>query len=140
MRLKKHFNSRIAPPIGATDDSNEKQENGDPEAEPLPEKGKTVEGKYYYSEAEKQRFKDDPEYFLAYRKKVEGTVNQMFEMFINGSETSNKAREAMTAEMHRRIGPGHEELKKMLVPSWPPGCRRITPGPGYLEALVEASQ
>jgi len=24
-----------------------------------------------------------------------------------------------------------------MVPSYPPGCRRLTPGPGYLEALVE---
>lgn len=24
-----------------------------------------------------------------------------------------------------------------LKPSYPPGCRRLTPGPGYLEALVE---
>lgn len=36
-----------------------------------------------------------------------------------------------------------EKLKKKpwiyesLRPSYPPGCRRLTPGPGYLEALVE---
>lgn len=42
----------------------------------------------------------------------------------------------MLQEMHRRIGPGHEELKEKLIPSWPPGCRRITPGDRYLEALV----
>ncbi|KIX04808.1 uncharacterized protein Z518_05679 [Rhinocladiella mackenziei CBS 650.93] len=35
------------------------------------------------------------------------------------------------------IGPGHEELKKRLIPLWPPGCRRITPGEGYLEALIQ---
>ncbi len=42
--------------------------------------------------------------------------------------------------MYRRIGPGHEELKEKLIPSWPPGCRRITPGDGYLEALVQPSK
>ena len=39
--------------------------------------------------------------------------------------------------MHRRIGEGHEELKKHMIPKWAPGCRRITPGDGYLEALVQ---
>lgn len=29
------------------------------------------------------------------------------------------------------------EIYRNLIPSWLPGCRRLTPGPGYLEALVE---
>jgi cation diffusion facilitator CzcD-associated flavoprotein CzcO len=43
----------------------------------------------------------------------------------------------MRAEMYRRLGPGHDELKERLIPKWPPGCRRLTPGDGYLEALVK---
>ena len=35
------------------------------------------------------------------------------------------------------MGEGHEELKKFIVPTWPPGCRRLSPGDGYLEALVQ---
>jgi len=35
------------------------------------------------------------------------------------------------------MGPGHEELKKFIIPTWAPGCRRISPGDGYLEALVQ---
>jgi len=83
-----------------------------------------VNGKYYFSEQEKQRFRDDPEYFLAYRKKLEATINKMFDMYIDGSETSLKAKETMKAEMLRRIGLGHEELKDKLIPSWPPGCKQ----------------
>lgn len=30
---------------------------------------------------------------------------------------------------------GDEELCKALIPTYPLGCRRMTPGPGYLEAL-----
>jgi hypothetical protein len=30
-----------------------------------------------------------------------------------------------------------EGLYEMLEPNWSPGCRRLTPGPGFLEALVE---
>lgn len=29
------------------------------------------------------------------------------------------------------------ELCKMLIPDWEVGCRRITPGPGYLESLTK---
>lgn len=29
------------------------------------------------------------------------------------------------------------ELADKMIPSWPVGCRRLTPGVGYLEALVE---
>lgn len=29
------------------------------------------------------------------------------------------------------------EIYNSLRPNFPPGCRRLTPGPGYLEALLE---
>jgi cation diffusion facilitator CzcD-associated flavoprotein CzcO len=29
------------------------------------------------------------------------------------------------------------EIYDAMVPTWLPGCRRLTPGPSYLEALVE---
>jgi hypothetical protein len=35
------------------------------------------------------------------------------------------------------MGPGHEKLKSFIIPKWAPGCRRISPGDGYLEALVQ---
>lgn len=58
-------------------------------------------------------------------------------MYKQGSELSDTFRTIITDEMHRRLGPGHEELKKFIVPKWSPGCRRISPGDGYLEALVK---
>lgn len=92
---------------------------------------------YFYTEEEKKRFAEDPEHFLLYRRSLEGSVNALFDMFIRGSDVSKAAQATMKEEMERRIGPGHEELKQRLIPSWPPGCRRITPGDGYLEALVQ---
>jgi cation diffusion facilitator CzcD-associated flavoprotein CzcO len=58
-------------------------------------------------------------------------------MYTQNSAMSNKFREVITAEMNRRMGPGHDELKKFIIPKWSPGCRRISPGDGYLEALVQ---
>ncbi|OCK82817.1 cyclohexanone monooxygenase [Lepidopterella palustris CBS 459.81] len=92
---------------------------------------------YYFTEAEKRRFREDPEYHLQYRKGLEQEVNSVFSVFIAGSDYSKGAEEAMRAEMIRRIGPGHEDLAERLIPTWPPGCRRITPGDGYLEALIQ---
>jgi len=101
---------------------------------------KPPNAQYYFSEEEKRKFRDDPEFHLQYRKKLESAVNNLFEMFLKDSETSQDAEKAMRAEMNRRIGEGHEDLKEKLIPSWPPGCRRITPGDGYLEALVQPSK
>jgi hypothetical protein len=50
---------------------------------------------------------------------------------------SNQFREVIRTEMNRRIGPGNEKLKEFIIPKWSPGCRRISPGDGYLEALVK---
>ncbi|KAJ5629463.1 sterigmatocystin biosynthesis monooxygenase stcW [Penicillium herquei] len=92
---------------------------------------------YEFTEAEKQRFRDDPEYHLQFRKRIEAEINGLFGMYKQGSEMSNQMREIFTKEMHRRMGPGHEELKKFIIPKWAPGCRRISPGDGFLEALVQ---
>lgn len=35
------------------------------------------------------------------------------------------------------MGPGHQDLKDFIIPKWAPGCRRLSPGDGYLEALVQ---
>lgn len=29
------------------------------------------------------------------------------------------------------------EVYESMIPRYPPGCRRLTPGPGYLEAVVQ---
>lgn len=126
----------ISPPVGGADLEAEKAKHAS-QSDREPQHQEAGNAQYWYTDEDKQRFKDDPEYHLLYRKKLESAVNNLFDMFITDSDTSRGAEEMMRAEMERRIGPGHDELKKKLIPSWPPGCRRITPGDGYLEALVQ---
>jgi cation diffusion facilitator CzcD-associated flavoprotein CzcO len=95
------------------------------------------ERQYTFTEADKEKFANGPEYLLLFRKKIEAEINSLFGMYQQGSEMSNQFREVIRAEMHRRIGPGNEKLKEFIIPKWSPGCRRISPGDGYLEALVE---
>ncbi|KAF2748392.1 FAD/NAD(P)-binding domain-containing protein [Sporormia fimetaria CBS 119925] len=118
----------ISPPFGAGALTNDLQ------------KGEDVnpgQRQYNFSETDIKKFKEDPEYHLDFRKRIEAEINSLFGMYQQGSELSNQFREVITAEMHRRMGPGHEKLKEFIIPKWSPGCRRISPGDGYLEAIVK---
>ncbi|KAK1088477.1 hypothetical protein LTR48_001548 [Friedmanniomyces endolithicus] len=93
-------------------------------------------GKHQYTEKEKQRFRDDPEYHLEYRKKVEGSIVGGWDMFNRGTDLNIQVRELMQNQMRDRLG-NREDLKERIIPTWSPGCRRLTPGEGYLEALIK---
>lgn len=47
-----------------------------------------------------------------------------------------RAQEEFVKNMKRRLA-NKPELIDDLIPSFPPACRRLTPGPGYLEALTD---
>lgn len=91
-----------------------------------------------HSEEEKQRFAEDPLVYQAYRKKIEAGLNQSQLVTFRGTEIQKQFWKLCQDSMK-------EKLKKKphvydaLCPAeeYPPGCRRITPGPGFLEALVE---
>ncbi|KAI7182438.1 hypothetical protein KC363_g8772 [Hortaea werneckii] len=91
---------------------------------------------YYYKPHEIKKMAEDPEYLLMYRKKIEFAMNYGFQIFYKDSKASKMVQQYMAAEMARRLN-HHPELTKHLIPEWPVGCRRLTPGDGYLEALVQ---
>ncbi|KAF2119710.1 hypothetical protein BDV96DRAFT_610597 [Lophiotrema nucula] len=118
----------ISPPFGAGALTNDLQKGQDVQP---------GQRQYDFTEADKKKFAEDPEYHLDFRKRIEAEINSLFGMYKQGSALSNQFREVITNEMHRRMGPGHEKLKEFIIPKWSPGCRRISPGDGYLEALVQ---
>ncbi|TVY54851.1 putative sterigmatocystin biosynthesis monooxygenase stcW [Lachnellula cervina] len=93
------------------------------------------EGKNFkFSEEQKQRFRDHPEELTKYRKEIEHDFNKNFPVFIHNSQAQAGAYEGFKQLMSERLG--HDErLISKLVPKWDVGCRRLTPGDGYLEAL-----
>ncbi|KAH8898107.1 FAD/NAD(P)-binding domain-containing protein [Thozetella sp. PMI_491] len=99
------------------------------------EKSDASSGQHEFTEEEKTKFRDDPEYYLMFRRKLEAEFNDIYGTYIQGSQDSDGVRETMTREMERRIGPGNEALKRFLIPKWAPGCRRVSPGDNYLECL-----
>ncbi|TKX18371.1 flavin-binding monooxygenase-like protein 7 [Elsinoe australis] len=90
---------------------------------------------HIYSEEEKRKFREDPEELKRHRKKIQHESNVNYQMFRKGSAAQNRAKKNTQKLMKERLG-NDEELAQKLTPDWEVGCRRATPGPGYLEAFT----
>lgn len=60
----------------------------------------------------------------------------MHALTLKGTDLQNAMREDFTGLMKKRLAKKPEILNSLL-PTFSVGCRRLTPGPGYLEALVQ---
>lgn len=76
---------------------------------------------HYFTAEQLDKFKSDLSYHLEFRKKMENVMNNSTDVFVADSEMNKAARKMMEAEMERRLGPGNEELKQKLIPTWAPG-------------------
>ena len=94
--------------------------------------GKT---QHIYTDEEKQKFREDPEALHEYRKKIQAGSNRSFDMFVKNSQAQTLARQYTAGMMKKRLD-NDEDLARKLTPEWEVGCRRATPGPGYLEAFT----
>ncbi|KAG4431237.1 hypothetical protein IFR05_013278 [Cadophora sp. M221] len=79
---------------------------------------------------------EDPETYHRFRKDLESTFYRRFGTLFKGSDTNKGLREEFIKLMAERLKkkPG---LLEHIIPDFSPNCRRLTPGPGYLEALIE---
>ncbi|RVX71029.1 hypothetical protein B0A52_03394 [Exophiala mesophila] len=98
---------------------------------------KAIIGRHYYTEDEKKAFRENEDFHLAYRKELESKMGKKFPVFMRGTPDNEMAKKVFRADMAKKIGPGHEELLEKMIPTWSPGCRRMTPGEGYLETLAQ---
>jgi cation diffusion facilitator CzcD-associated flavoprotein CzcO len=92
---------------------------------------------FEYSEKTKQRFRDDPTFYLSYCKAIESELSVRFKFMINGSEDAIEARKYATQEMTRKLAKKPELAAKLIPSDFNVGCRRPTPGNGFLEALTD---
>ncbi|KAG8157087.1 hypothetical protein KVR01_013077 [Diaporthe batatas] len=86
-----------------------------------------------YSDEEKRRFKEDPGVLLAMRKQTELGMAMVFPNFIRGSAAQLATQKYMQSTMESKLQ--NPDLAQTLIPPFPPGCRRLTPGVDYLESL-----
>ncbi|KAJ7349078.1 FAD/NAD-P-binding domain-containing protein [Mycena albidolilacea] len=92
---------------------------------------------FEYSEEQKKRFRDDPKHALKYRKMIESELNERFKFLIQGTPEQKAALEFGNKDMRLRLR-GDQRLIDAIIPKdFAVGCRRATPGNGYLEALLE---
>ncbi|KXT10076.1 hypothetical protein AC579_2470 [Pseudocercospora musae] len=89
----------------------------------------------HFSTEQLESFKD-PASYLKYRKELEGNFFRGFDSQLRDSEATKETTKNFTEMMRKRLG-DKPELLENLVPEFPPHCRRLTPGPGYLEALTK---
>ncbi|GAA6040905.1 hypothetical protein JCM8097_003180 [Rhodosporidiobolus ruineniae] len=90
---------------------------------------------YKFTEEEKKHFAEDPEDYLRFRKSMEHELNNVHGVTLQGSALQVGAVKAFRELMERKLA-SKPKIAKSLIPNFAVGCRRLTPGPGYLEALV----
>ncbi|EMC94065.1 hypothetical protein BAUCODRAFT_36536 [Baudoinia panamericana UAMH 10762] len=91
---------------------------------------------FKYTEEQLKYLEDHPEKYLEYRKQIENELNQRFKFIIKGSQEAKDAREFSYKQMARHLKDDPRLVEKIIPKNFNPGCRRPTPAPGYLEALV----
>lgn len=77
----------------------------------------------------------DPEFYEDFRAFIERDIGSAHEITHRDSPMQNGARAAIFQRMKQLLA-NRPEIAETLIPDFPVGCKRLTPGPGYLEALA----
>ncbi|OQD60716.1 hypothetical protein PENPOL_c021G06022 [Penicillium polonicum] len=97
----------------------------------------TKDGRNFaFTEEEKKGFCDNPASLFKLRREIERSADNFFKIFFKDSAAQKAALAQAHASMRERLG-NDQELCDKLIPRYELGCRRATPGDGYLEALRE---
>jgi hypothetical protein len=94
-----------------------------------------LDGNFTYTEAEKEAWHKGRASYVKYRKALEVGMQGGFAVTHIGSDAQKGARAEFDRDMRKRLAKKPEAAEHML-PDFPPLCKRLTPGPGYLEALT----
>ncbi|KAJ0413944.1 hypothetical protein BJY00DRAFT_305957 [Aspergillus carlsbadensis] len=86
-----------------------------------------------FTAEEKRAFAENSAHLTEYRQGIESGMNGQWAIFLQHTEGQRSTREYMTQQMKEKLR--NPALEEALIPQWSVGCRRITPGVGYLEAL-----
>ncbi|KAJ5604597.1 hypothetical protein N7510_009751 [Penicillium lagena] len=97
-----------------------------------------MDSEYNFTEGSLDMFKD-PQVLRDYRAAIMDRRIENFKRAIADSDLQKRAQEIFRKSMLERLGdtPKGRKMAEYLLPSFPVGCRRQTPGPGFLEALTQ---
>ncbi|EEP79143.1 predicted protein [Uncinocarpus reesii 1704] len=88
------------------------------------------------NEEQKATWRAHPEKYRKYRKMIEDELNGRFRFVLRNSKESDEAKLFAFNEMRSKLGDNTRLKSKIIPQTFNVGCRRPTPGNGYLEALV----
>ncbi|EXK33695.1 hypothetical protein FOMG_10947 [Fusarium oxysporum f. sp. melonis 26406] len=89
---------------------------------------------FAFTEEEKKKFRESPASLWKFRKEIENSQDNFWNVFFKDTAAQKAALENAYNRMRERLG-NEKELCEKLIPDYEYGCRRPTPGDGYLEAL-----
>ncbi|EPE07939.1 flavin-binding monooxygenase [Ophiostoma piceae UAMH 11346] len=97
----------------------------------------TPEGRQFpFSEEQKKEWRENPKVFYEYLREMELHLNRYIFALIMGHPAQVMVGDRIKQRMHELLAKS-PELEKKLTPTWVVGCRRLTPGDGYIEALEQ---
>ncbi|PGH04287.1 hypothetical protein AJ79_07134 [Helicocarpus griseus UAMH5409] len=91
-----------------------------------------------YTDEEKENFRNDLGLLNAHRRAIAHAFNHFYEALIEGSDSNNKATDEARSLMLKLLN-GDKKLADKIIPDWSLGCRRLTPGTGYLGAISQSN-
>ncbi|KAJ5729799.1 uncharacterized protein N7483_004307 [Penicillium malachiteum] len=91
---------------------------------------------YSFTAEEIETFKNDSEAYQKFRKDTEFLLQSDHPFTITGTPKQVGSIPFFIDNMTRRLAK-KPELLDQILPDFPVACRRLTPGPGYLEALTD---
>lgn len=108
-----------------------------------------------FSDKQVEEWKHNPDKHLAKRKAAESFTNCIFGkcsgvtrkwqgltcflgVYLRDTEIQIKAKDKYSTLMRKALE--GSSLEHKMVPEWAIGCRRLTPGPGYLEVSADSTQ
>ncbi|KAK4230957.1 hypothetical protein QBC38DRAFT_355715 [Podospora fimiseda] len=89
-----------------------------------------------FTPEQKAAFTSDPEEYLRIRKVFEDDGNLIQDTTILSHPTQVAFQTLFRENMQKKLA-SRPDLASLLIPSFAPGCRRVTPGRGFLESLQE---
>jgi cation diffusion facilitator CzcD-associated flavoprotein CzcO len=91
---------------------------------------------FSYTPEDMAKFKEDKEYYAKYERALRDALACLHLITFKGSPLATGAQKA-TAELMRSKSLKNPDIAEAIIPDWAIGCRRLTPGTPYIEALCE---
>ncbi|KAI3530089.1 hypothetical protein CABS03_07267 [Colletotrichum abscissum] len=89
---------------------------------------------HVFSPEERKSFTNE-EFYSQFRRELERGLNAVHKITEQGQPLQLEARRIIEEKMLEKLA-SKPEIADKLIPDFPVACKRLTPGPGYLESLT----